>query len=91
MLRMGVGVLEPKGVGKRIWGGEIVIWGCTGSVWDEEAAHGVSAARDDDGVWMGRGGGLVLDTWEEMELARRSRRADLVGPTEGPRDRERER
>lgn len=39
----------------------------------------------------GRGGGLVLETCEEMELARRSRRADLVGPTEGARDRERER
>lgn len=31
------------------------------------------------------------DTCEEMELVRRSRRADLVGPTEGGRDRERER
>ena len=39
----------------------------------------------------GRGGGLVPETGEEMELARRSRRAGLVGPTDGARDRERER
>lgn len=56
-MRMLVRMLYTKGVGEGIWGGEIVIWGCAGWVWDEEAAHGVSAARDDDGVGMGTGRG----------------------------------
>jgi hypothetical protein len=52
-----MGVLEAKGVGEGIGGGEIVVWGSAGAVRDKEAAHGVSAAGDDDGVGMGAGRG----------------------------------
>lgn len=56
-MRVRMCVLETKGVGEGIGGREIVIWGSTGAVWNKEAAHGVSAARDDDGVGMGTGRG----------------------------------
>lgn len=71
VLGMGVGVLKTKGVGEGIWGGEIVIWGCTGAVWDKESPHGVSAARDDDGLGVGAGRGTVAGYV----------RGDGIGPT----------
>lgn len=78
VLRMGMGVLETKGVGEGVWGGEIVVLGGTGAVWDKEAAHGVSAARNDDGVWArrGTGAGNVRDGVGTAVAAGGSRRTD---------------
>ena len=83
-----MGVLEAKGVGEGIGGGEIVVWGSTGSVWDKEAAHGVSAAGDDDGVGMGArrgtGAGYVRGDGVGTPIAAGgSRRTD--GGCAGPR------
>ena len=83
-----MGVLEAKGVGEGIGGGEIVVWGSAGSVWDKEAAHGVSAAGDDDGVGMGArrgtGAGYVRGDGVGTPIAAGgSRRTD--GGCAGPR------
>ena len=83
-----MGVLEAKGVGEGIGGGEIVVWGSAGSVWDKEAAHGVSAAGDDDGVgmgaWRGAGAGYVRGDGVGTPIAAGgSRRTD--GGCAGPR------
>jgi len=80
----------PKGGGEVWGGGKTVVWWGAGTVWDKEAAHGISTTGDDDGMGMGarRGAGAGYMGGEGTGTAITaggSRRADrgCAGPRAG--------